>query len=66
MEPQPPTRLEKGIAVTQYTVIGANGLWYTISWDRNAAWGEHWAVSHGGREIARYGAYTEARKAVAA
>lgn len=52
--------------MTQYTVIGGNGLWYTISWDRHAAWGEHWAVSHGGREIARYGAYTEARKAVAA
>lgn len=52
--------------MTQYIVTGADGRRYVIAWDRDADWGRHWAVSCDNREIARYAAYTEARKAVAA
>lgn len=47
-----------------YTVKSPDGLPFVISWVAQADWDRHWAVSRVGVEVARYGAYTEARRAV--
>lgn len=50
--------------MTEYTITTPNGAPATISWVRDAPWGQHWAVSLGGGEVARYGTFTEARRVV--
>lgn len=50
--------------MTSYTIPMPCGDSATISWVRDAPWGQHWAVSLGNDEVARYATFTEARKVV--
>jgi hypothetical protein len=50
--------------MNEYTITMPQGTVARISWLRDAAWGQHWSVSHGGTEVARHATFTEARRAV--
>jgi len=50
--------------MTEYTITTPDGGPATIRWVRDAPWGQHWSVSVGGGEVARYPTFTEARRVV--
>lgn len=50
--------------MTEYTITMPHGTPATISWVRDAPWGQHWSIRLGGDEVARYGTFTEARRVV--
>lgn len=50
--------------MTDHTITMPDGSPATIQWVREAPWNQHWMVTIGGHEAARYATFTEARHTV--